>query len=72
MVLLVGFVTANMIRKIITRCLERKFVPMKKHERFKYERFWIDHWFPFKRLVASCWQDEIKRKHPDIGRWPDA
>ena len=60
----------GMMRKYIAKYLEKKFVPMNKWERFKYEQWLIKNWFPFKRLIVNVWHKEIKMKYPDIWKFP--
>jgi hypothetical protein len=60
------------IRGGIVCVLENIFVPMKKRDRFEWEKFLLGaKWFPFKQLIFDCWHKEIKSKHPLIGSWVD-
>jgi len=58
------------MRKYIAKFLETVFVPMDKWKRFKYERWFINHKFPFKKLIVDIWYTEIHDKYPNIWKFP--
>lgn len=57
-------------RATIVFILENVFVPMKKTDRFEWEKFLLgNRYFPFRQLICDCWHTEIKHKYPLVGLW---